>query len=165
MKKILLLAVALSLPLLSQDIRRWSATTGDVSLSAAGTTATVQQPATNATQVIIEQIIVYCSVACNVSQASNGSVATSTAGTVQPIVPTPSNAVAPFQFYTASNVGAGTTQGGILHLPAGATVSICFSSACGSGQDVSIGPNNANYSVSISSITGTANVTFILRTR
>jgi hypothetical protein len=165
MKKILLLAVALCLPLLSQDVRRWSATTGDVSLSGAGTTATVQQPATNATQTIIEQVIVYCSVACNVMQASGGSTATTTAGTVQPLAPTAANAIAPFQFFTASNVGAGTAQGGALHLPAGATISICFTSACGAGQDVYIGPNNANYSVSVSSITGTANITFILRTR
>ncbi len=66
----------------AQNILRWSATTGDVSLNSAGTTDTIQQPATNGSDVAIDQIVVYCSVACTVTQAANGAAATATAGTV-----------------------------------------------------------------------------------
>jgi len=171
MKILLLAALAVTLSLsaaFGQQVQRWNATTGDVSLSGAGTTATVQQPATNASQLIIEQVTVYCSVACNVTQTVYGTAATSTAGTVTPILPTPLTYSAPFSFFTASNVGTGTQQGPIIHIPAGGTVPICLSVTCGAGADVTLGTaggTTSNYSVTISSITGTANINFILRTR
>jgi hypothetical protein len=151
---------------MAQQQARWSATTGDVSLTAQTTAATIQQAANSPTDVVIEQIVVYCSVACNATQAANGSAATSTAGTIYPLLPVPLNWPPPFTFWTASNVGSGTTQGGIMHLAAGQTVTFCLSKACGAGGDVTIGKgaaSAANYTVNISSITGTANITFYLR--
>lgn len=154
----------LTLPLAAQ-VARWSATTGDVVLSGTATTATIQQPTTNASQVIIEQIVVYCSAACTFTQTANGTAATVTAGTVVPLLPTPSNRTAPFNFFTASDVGAGTAQGGIVHVPAAATVPVCLSTTCGAGSDVSLGTaSRSNYNVVIASMTGTVNVTYILRT-
>jgi len=46
-----------------------------------------QQPATNGADTVIEQVVVYCSVPCNVTQAANGTAATATAGTLNQIVP------------------------------------------------------------------------------
>ena len=98
---------------MGQDVRRWSATTGTVALVAAGTSATVQQPATGSVPVQLENAIVYCSVACQVTQSRDGTAATTTAGTVRALAPIPANAPPPFNFFTASNVGAGNQQGGI----------------------------------------------------
>lgn len=163
MKRILLLAALLSAPAFSQQTIRWSATTGDVSLSSAGTTATIQQPATNASQEVLEQVVVYCSVACSVTQAASGTAATTTAGTVTPVLPNQLSVPVPVNFFTASNVGAGTAQGGAVHIPAGGTVVLCMNTACGNSQNVTLGTSGGtgtNYSVSVSSITGTANITF-----
>lgn len=164
--KTLYLALGLAAALHAQNTVRWSATTGDVVLSAAATAATIQQPATNGNQAYIDQVIVYCSVACNVTLAANGTAATATAGTIQPLLPNQLNAVIPQTFWTASNVGTGTAQSGITHVPAGATVTLCFSPLCGaSGQVIlGIGAGTAqNFTVSIASITGTANITFLGR--
>lgn len=157
-----LLALALAVPAFSQSAQRFFATTGDASLVATGTTATVQQPTTNANPVTLEQAVVYCSVACSVTQAANGTNATTTAGTVIPILPNQLNVPVPVNFFTASNVGAGTAQAGIIHIPAGSTVVLCLAKSCGNGQDVVIGAGGTawNYSISIGSITGTANITF-----
>ena len=159
MRRILML-LALCAPAFGQNYVRWAATSGDVSLSAAYT-VTIQQPATNAQQVELEAIIVYCSVACNVTQAANGAAATSTAGTVTPILPSQLNITPSAKFWTASNVGAGTAQGGIFHLAVGATTAFCLSTSCGATQSVRLGTGGTgnNYSVSISSISGTANIT------
>jgi|SRR5208282_2424116 len=165
--KTFVLLISLALAAVAQTTpnagNRWFATTGDASLNSAGMTATIQQPASNASQVVLDQIVVYCSVACNVTQAANGSAATATAGTVTPILPAAANAVVPITFWTASNVGAGTAQGGIVHLGAAATQTFCLSRSCGNPGDVTLGSGAgavANYSVTISTITGTANVTF-----
>jgi hypothetical protein len=145
----------------SQPNVRWAATTGDLSLSAAST-ATIQQPATNGVTAFIDQIVVYCSVACSVTQAANGSAATATAGTITPILPTPGNVPIPLTFWTGSNVGTGTAQGGITHVPAGDTVVLCLSPSCGNAQQVQLATigSSSNYSVTIASISGTANITF-----
>ncbi len=163
--KLAVMLIAAALGLSAQTTYRFSATTGDVSLSGAGTTATLQQVANTSgqTQAYIDQLVVYCSVACNVSLAANGTAATATAGTVQPLLPTQLLVQIPLTFWTASNVGAGTTQGGITHVPAGGTVVLCFSPTCGAAQQVSLATGQgtgSNYSATISSITGTANVTF-----
>lgn len=171
MRKLFLLALALQacqpVPVHAQNVSRWMATTGDVSLSSAGTTATIQQPATNGSDVAIDQIVVYCSVACSVTQAANGAAATATAGTVNPILPAATNTTSPVNFFTASNVGSGTAQGGILHMGAASTYVLCLSTACGNAANVTVGRGGgtaANYSVSIGSVTGTVNITFYLRT-
>ena len=161
MKKLIFLLV-LAIPAFSQQATRWFATTGDMTLSAAST-ATVQQVATTNSQLVtLDQAVVYCSVACNITQAANGAAATSTAGTVTPILPAQLNAPIPITFWTTSNVGTGTAQGGIMHLPAGSTVVLCLSKSCGNAADVTLGNGGTatNYSITIGSISGTANITF-----
>lgn len=172
--KILALLILAVASLQGQDIRRWSMTTGKVTLAAAATAATVQQPATNSIPVQLESAIVYCSVACEVSQSRDGTAATATAGTVRVIAPTPANATAPFNFFTASNVGAGTAQGGVIHVPAGGTVNICLSTlapGCAATGPVSASPvtlvsggTATNYTISVAAITGDVNITFYART-
>lgn len=163
----LLLVTLLLAPLgFGQQVQRWAATTGDVALSGAATAATIQQPATNQTQAAIDQIVIYCSVACVATQAANGTAATSTAGTVTPILPTQLSIAIPLTFWTASNVGAGTAQGGLTHIPAGGTVTLCLSPACGAPAQVTLGTGGTgvNYTLSIASLTGTVNITFYGRT-
>ncbi len=132
--------------------RRYSATTGDVVLAGAGTKFTIQQPATNASQVTLEAAVIYCSVACDLSQSQNGTAATATAGTANSVMPFGAPAMA--TVWTASNVGGGTAAGGILHLAAGERVTLDLSK-------VTMGNSGTatNYTVVISSITGTANIT------
>lgn len=133
-------------------VRTYSATTGDVVLVAAGTKFTIQQPATNANQVQLIAAVAWCSVACDLTQSQNGTAASTTAGTVTEILPFGVPALA--TVWTASNVGAGTAAGGILHLSAGERLTIDLSR-------VSMGNTGTatNYTFVISSITGTANIT------
>lgn len=157
MKK--LLAAFLSLFLVSafaQDTPRYSATTGDVVLSGAATTFTIQQPAANAKQVFLESAIVYCSVACTVTQSQNGAAATATAGSSAPLLPA-TGPPASATVWTASNVGGGgTAAAGKLYVPATATVVLDLSKI-----RMGTGGTGTNYSVVIASITGTANITFV----
>jgi hypothetical protein len=163
----LLIFMALAMLAPAQNYVRWSATTGDISLSAAGTTATVQQPSSGDGEVTIDLVTVYCSVACNVTQAANGTGATTTAGTVQAILPTQLNLPSPVNFFTASNVGTGTAQGGTVRVLAGVQQNICLSSFCGASGNVQLPRTgiNSNWSITISAITGTANITYYLRTQ
>jgi hypothetical protein len=137
---------------------RYSATTGDAVLSASATTLTIQKAATVAgvtgKNIALESFTVYCSVACSVSQAFNGAAATATSATAQPI---PLNSIAATATaWSASNVGGGTAVGGILHIPAGGTVTIPVPLVVLFGAGT-----GANYSVTVASITGTANITGI----
>ena len=160
MRKLLFL---LALPLIAQQQTRWSATTGNVSQTGATYTATIQQPATQQTQVYLDQIMVYCSVACTVTQTAFGTAATTTAGTIAPILPNTTTNNLTVKFFTASNVGAGTQQqGGIFNLGAGATAVFCLSTSCGNPVQVALPTSGtaSNYSVQISAVTGTSNITF-----
>lgn len=166
--KTLVILAALAVQLSAQNVVQWTATTGDVSLSPGATAATIQQVATTAGPRLayVDQVIVYCSVACSVTAAVNGAAATTTAGTIQPLAPWPANAVIPLTFWTASNVGAGTAQGGIIHVPAGGTVTLCYSPICLAPGQVILSPGlgtGGNFTVSIASITGTANITLVGR--
>jgi hypothetical protein len=137
---------------------RYSATTGDVNLTAAGTSFTIQQPASGGKLLQLETAVVYCSVTCNITQSVNGSAATATAGTAAALPPggPPASATV----WTASNVGAGTAIGGITHLASAPNTinldlsKLSFGAGAGTG---------ANYTVTISSITGTANITLVWR--
>lgn len=156
-------ALALLIPLQAQQVTRWVATTGDVVLVSAATAATIQQPATNGSQAYLDQIVVYCSVTCSLTLAANGAAATATAGTITPLLPSQLNAPIAQTFWTASNVGTGTAQGGIVHVPAGGTVTLCLSPSCGNPAQVILGigaGTASNYTASVASITGTANLTF-----
>lgn len=147
----LLLLLALALPLAGQ-INSFSATTGDVVLAGAGTAFTIQQPATNGKQVQLIAAVVYCSVACSATQSQNGTAATATAGTITgtlPLPTTPSSATV----WTASNVGGGTAVGPIYHLAATQTITLTLA-----GMTMGNTGTATNYSITISSITGTANI-------
>ena len=161
----LLLLAALAASAFGQNTTRWIATTGDVSLTAAATAATIQQPATNGQQVYIDQVIVYCSAACNITLSINGTAATATAGTITPLLPAPPNSQVTATFWTASNAGAGTNQAGILHVPAGATSPNCLSPSCGNAGQTILPPGGtgSNYTVSVASTTATVNLTFLGR--
>lgn len=169
MKSILLLASLLTfLPQMrAQQTVGWSATSGDVSLSGAATAVTVQAPATNPSTTYIDSVVVYCSVACSVTQSVNGAAATTTAGSFKVLSPGPINFTVPLSFFTASNLGAGAVaQGGITHVPAGGTVVLCFTQSCGNPQQFQMtkGSGTAdNFTVSVASITGTANITIFGR--
>ena len=170
MKRAILILFA-AMPLFAQNTVRWRATTGDVSLSGSAYSATVQQPTVasmSGSAAYLDQVQVYCSVACSVTQAVNGSAATSTAGTLQALLPTPLNAVVPLTFWTNSNVGAGTDQAGITHVPAGGTVILCLTASCGNPAQFIVGPGSgtaSNYSVTIAAgVTGTINITVFGRT-
>jgi hypothetical protein len=163
MSKFLLVLAAFVLPAFPQTITAWSATTGDVSLSSAATAATIQQPAANGHLVYIDQIVVYCSAACSATQAVAGTAATATAGTIAPLLPAPLGTVIPLNFFTGSNVGSGTAQGGIAHIGAGATAVLCLSPTCGNSTQIFLPQGQgatANYTLAIASMTGTVNITF-----
>jgi hypothetical protein len=151
MKKLFLLA-AIAACAWAQSPNRYSATTGDVSLSGAGTKLTIQQPSSNGKPLQLEAAVVYCSVACDVTQTQNGTAATATAGTATPILPFTVPALA--TIFTASNVGSGTQSGGVTHLSASSPVTFDLSKII-----VPVGGTASNYTFSIASITGTANIT------
>lgn len=144
--------LALATPPVHAQGYRYSATTGDVVLAGAGTKLTIQQPATNGKQVTLEAAILYCSVACDVTQAQNGAAATATAGTANGLIPfgPPASATV----WTASNVGSGAASGGILHLAAGERLTLDLTK-------IRMGNTGAtnNYTLVVSTITGTANLT------
>lgn len=162
MKRLLILATLASGCLSAQTLR-WSATSGSVSQAASATTNTIQQPSSGATVAYIDQVTVYCSVSCTVTFAVNGTGATTTAGTVIPILPYSLSATPNVNFFTASNVGAGTAQGGIGYVGTGAQVTFCFSPSCGANGQLSLLTTgtaiNNNFSVTINAITGNSNVT------
>lgn len=156
--KQLLLLLAIAGSMFGQNAPlRFSVTSGDVSLTAAGTTITVQPPASSSSgrRWVGESAFVYCSVACNVTMSKNGAAATATAGSWTLINPGAFGS-AFMTVYTASNVGAGTAVGGILHVAAGQTIAIDLSK-------ITLGNTGSatNFSIAVSSITGTANITII----
>lgn len=135
----------------AQNIR-WGGTTGDV--TSTGLVATIQQPSSGAKLVTLETAVVYCAVACTVLQAQNGTAATATAGTLTAITNTSGSIVT--KFFTASNVGGGTSVPGIFRLTAGQTAVIDLSK-------VSLPATSStalNYSITLSGSSGTMNITF-----
>lgn len=147
--KLITLLLALAAGLCAQN---FSATTGDVSLSDAGTKFTIQQPASGARQVRLIAAVVFCSVACDLSQSQNGTAATATAGTATALPPSTTAATA--TVWTGSNVGNGTAAGGLLHLSAGQTMTLDMSLV-----RMGVGGTSTNYTFAIASLTGTVNVT------
>lgn len=164
MKKLILLA-ALAATLIGQGTQtRWSATTGQVTQTGASYTATIQQPTGSRSEIYLDQIVVYCSVACLVTQSAFGTAATTTVTGVQALLPTQPSYPVPVAFFTNSNVGAGTQQGGSFNMLAGQTQPFCLGTACGNpGQVIIPTSAGANYSVTVNAITGTSNITFFGR--
>jgi hypothetical protein len=65
-------------------------------------------------------------------------------------------------FWTASNVGTGTQQGGPFNLTGPGTQGFCLNTSCGLLRSVQLplSGTGSNYSVSIASLTGTVAITF-----
>lgn len=142
-------------PLFGQQQFNYVATTGNVALSAAATSATLQQPTSNGLPVIFSQApgvgaTAYCSVACTVSLIIDGTVASTTAGTVKPTISNTPAAVV--TFFTASNTSGGTTLY-LVNLTAGQTYNFDLSA-------LKLGGASRNITLTTSSITGNANLTF-----
>lgn len=145
-----------------QTWTNYIATTGNAVLVAATTAATLQQPATNSRPVAFPSstvgglppagVSIYCSVACTATFIRNATAATATAGTVANVNPNEQPAVV--QFYTASNYSGGTTLA-VVNIPAASTSSFDLSAI-----KLPAGNATTNLTVAISSITGTANITF-----
>ena len=134
MKRLLLILAAL--PALAQQNVNYVATTGNVSLTASTTAATLQQPSTDQTTVFFPianplggpapvGATVYCSVACvaTVSRSCT-TVATATAGTVTSV--NPNVPAASVTFWTASNASGCTTLR-VINIAAGQEYAIDLS--------------------------------------
>jgi hypothetical protein len=156
MKTLAFLALALCAAPAFAQINNYVSSSGDVSLTSAATAVTLQQSALSGNlggrQVTLQWATVYCSVACTVTQAINcTTAATATAGT--PVgVPGNTPAAATATFWTASNA-SGCTTIKIDHLAAGIT----FTYALNLVRLATAG-TTSNYTISIGSITGTANI-------
>lgn len=151
------LAALVFLPFLSfsQNIPpRYSASTGTLTLSGAGTSFTLQQKAGGGKQISLEVAVISCSVACTVTQAQNGTAASTTASTVVPIEP--NNTTGTATVWTSSNVGAGTSVPGPLPVPAAGVVVLDLSKV----YFAKTSTNTTNYTIIISSISGTASITY-----
>lgn len=142
-------------------VSRFTATTGDVALTSSGTTLTIQQPVLSSKLVTLETAIVYCSVACSVTQRQNGTPTSPAAGTPIPLLPLTTLPAA--GILTASSISGGTMPGGILRILGGVgtdrnltLTGISLPSGAGSVSD---------YSIIVSAITGTANITLIWNER
>jgi hypothetical protein len=162
MKRLILLT-ALSLPLFATE-QRFAAclsapACANVSLVATATALTVQQPTpvagTPGTAMQLESATVFCSAACTVSLSQNASTpATTTASTPKPIAPvlgTPS-----VNAFSASNASGGTVIPPVITLAAGLTYTFDLSKVT-----IPAGSTKANFTVSIASFTGDANITII----
>lgn len=150
--KPLLLLLLIAAPTWAQNIR-WSGTTGDITTTSL--TATIQQPATAAKAVALESAVIYCANACTITQAQNGTGATTTA--VSLVALTNTSGTIKTTFFKSSNVGAGTAVAGTYRLAAGQTMVLDLSR-------ISL-PNTSaitvNYSVTAASSSGVINITFI----
>ena len=149
----------------------YTASTGNVTLNSAGTAATIQQPAatcgatgtsncslpvTFPTSTVgganATGASVYVSVAATVTFSRNCTTpATATAGTITGPATNPPPV---FQFFTASNA-SGCTTVWVYNHTGGYTQSFDMSTL-----PLATGNSQSNITITISSITGTANITF-----
>ncbi len=156
MIKRLLVLSFLAVHLLGQSNtgNRFSATTGKITLTGSASSFTIQQATSGSKKIIFESANIYCSVACEVSQAQNGTAATATSSPVlqiQPVGPSPTATA-----WTSSNVGTGTSVGGILEVPAAGVAALDLSRIFFAKTATS----STNYTISVNGISGTVIITF-----
>lgn len=149
MKRFVLILAAL--PAFAQQAS-FVARTGAVTLVAATTAATIQQPTpisgVPAEQIQLIRAVVRCPAACVITQRQNDTTAaTATAGTVSGLDPT-SGASFLVTFWTASNASGGTTVGSTT-LDAAGTIVLDLSAITFGG-----GGTKTNYTIAVSSVTG-----------
>ena len=137
----------------------FASSTGVVSLSGAGATATIQRGSGTSTSITLDTATVYCSVACTITQSQNGTAASATAGTIRGLNPN-SYAASAATFWTASNVGAGTSVGAPVTCTAACTVVLDLSKIA-----LPSGSTSFNYSITISSITGDYSIGIVHKER
>ena len=134
----------------------YTASTGNVTLTAAATAATIQQPAAGPFQQVTGvKAAVYCSVPCAITRTTGGTAATTTAAQSK-IVQSPRQpagyAAPRFLFFTASNAAGGT----VIDITNNPGTTQIFDLT-----DVALGSTPAQtYTISIAAITGTASITF-----
>lgn len=159
MKRVIFTLLFACLPAFSQTAYNYVATTGAVVLVAATTAATLQQPANTTSQPIWPVSFpaspavgasVYCSVPCTASLIIGAGAASTTAGTVNAaVLGSPKASV---KFFTASNYSGGTT---LVAQPIAAGQVFTFDLG-----PMKLGGPSSNITIAISSISGTANITF-----
>lgn len=133
------------------DSMQYYMATYQTSLSGAGTTFTLQVPASSGKRVYLQTAVLECTVDCTVSQDKNGSAAT---GTSVAAVGLNTNGTPIATFYRASNAGAGSDLLPII-VRAGVQTALdmtptVFARGAGTAQ---------NFNWRVSSITGGARVT------
>lgn len=148
---LMLAGFVLALPAWSQIYYSASQTT---TLSAAAEIVTIQAPATQAAMTKLIQmkgVAVVCSVACTVSLERDGTAATSTSLTTNPILngEPASTATA----WHSSNVGTGTVLSQ-YQIAAGGTLNLDLTNKW-------MGTPGQNVTIRTSSITGTVNINFM----
>lgn len=163
MKQVLLALVVCPLLYAQGNVTQFNdplycSTSGDVSLSASSTTFTIQVPAAAVRAAYLMSALVTTDTAGSFTQAANGTAATTTAGTVTQTPSSIATTANQARSFTASNVGAGTALGGKITTSAGGPgTSIDLTNA---GNYVVLKPGAAsNYSITIGTMTGTANIT------
>jgi hypothetical protein len=138
---------------------QWFTAKASGSLSAAATTATLQQVPQGNKDLILDTATVTCPAACDITQSQNGTAATATAGTIAALNPS-AYARSAAAFYSASNVGSGTSVGPTISCSAACTVVIDLTRIT-----IPRGSAGLNYSVAISAVTGAYSITFQWRER
>ena len=180
LRRILAAAVLLVGPVAAQNLFPYIASTGRVSVSGAAYAATLQMPAaTCGTSGALAcgklvtfpssaapgggappggaansaGLAIMCSVACVASIISNGTAATGSTTTINPV---PGSGGPPplIQLFANSNLSGGTTVAA-FDVAAGETKAIDMS-----GYKLPAGGTGVNLTVSIASLTGTVNITF-----
>lgn len=149
MKKIILL-LSLTASLFGQTFYTATKTTA---LSGAAEVITVQQPATASRDVLFDSVYFDCSVACVITLERNGTAATTTALTANPI--NTGDVAAVTLAYNTSNVGTGTVIAKFNCVAACAQTIDLTGIKFKAGQTTS-----TNITLRSSSITGTVDITF-----
>lgn len=161
--RLLLLAAALTAAAHAQTTN-FVARTGAVNLSGAGTTATLQQPKTNAEQIQVTYAKVICPAACTVTQTQNATAVTAGSGTAGSIValnPSPSTNPFQLQFWTAVTLSGGTVIDADV-CSAACEIVVLFPQNAPGSQGYLLGGSGPQFNISltISSVTGNAYIQF-----
>jgi hypothetical protein len=158
MRRALVFAAALAAQLFATPNTYTYVVATQASLSSAAAVVTIQQPSTGSRQVNFQSAYFDCSVACTMTLETNGTAATTTAGTVSAVNPNQSTQpAAAVTAFTSSNVGTGTVLS-----------KYNCASACAYTIDLSSiqwfgGGTAVNLTLRSNSITGTVSINYKLQ--
>jgi len=156
-KRLVSILILYSIPAFCQLPTYFVARTGAVNLSSAGTTATLQQPATVADQITVLYAKIICPAACTVTQTQNATGVTGssgTAGTVIPVGTVPNVTPLTVTFWTAVTLSGGTVIDADV-CNAACTVVVYYPTYLMGNTGI-----NTNLSITISTVTGNAYIEF-----